>query len=247
MEEEPKLTKRERKALAKEQKREEREAKEKKDKMTKWGVVVVVLLIIGFIGYRYFRAPSSDSVPNDNTLQATFEVYATDMGLNVEQFRADMQSDVVKDKVNADMASGNALNLNSTPSFILNGEMIDSGSFANLEELISNAIGSNTQGSIDITISEADHTKGNPDAAVKLVEYGDYQCPACAGVNPAVNQVIENMGEDIMLVYRHFPLVNIHPNALAAAYAAEAAAIQGKFWEMHDKLYENQQEWSSLK
>lgn len=88
--------------------------------------------------------------------------------------------------------------------------------------------------------------KGNPDAATTLIEYGDFQCPACGAYFPLVKQLVEQNPESLRVVYRHFPLVNIHPNALPAARATEAAGLQGKFWEMHDLLFANQSEWSDL-
>jgi len=90
-----------------------------------------------------------------------------------------------------------------------------------------------------------DHIKGNPEASVTLVEYSDFQCPACAAAAPVVNDVLARYGEHIRFEYRHFPLVTIHPLAIPAARAAEAAGQQGKFWEMHDMLFENQQTWST--
>lgn len=82
--------------------------------------------------------------------------------------------------------------------------------------------------------------------AVQLVEFGDYQCPACGNAHPVVKQLLKDYDGKITFYFRNFPLANIHPNALASAQAAEAAADQGKFWEMHDKLYEAQKEWESL-
>jgi protein-disulfide isomerase len=88
-----------------------------------------------------------------------------------------------------------------------------------------------------------EHIKGNPDAAVELVEYSDFQCPACASFQPVLNEVMTTYGENVKLVYKHFPLP-IHPFAQQAAMAAEAAGQQGKFFEYHDALFANQQEWS---
>lgn len=88
------------------------------------------------------------------------------------------------------------------------------------------------------------HVKGNPDAEVVLVEYSDFQCPACAQFYPYIKNILDEHGENIRFEYRHFPLINIHPHAVPAARAAEAAGQQGKFFEMHDKLFENQPEWS---
>jgi protein-disulfide isomerase len=91
----------------------------------------------------------------------------------------------------------------------------------------------------------ADHTKGSATNEIILVEYGDYQCPSCGGAHPNLNTLMEEYGDDITFVFRNFPLTAIHPNALTAAAAAEAAGLQGKFWEMHDMLYENQSDWSN--
>ncbi len=85
-----------------------------------------------------------------------------------------------------------------------------------------------------------DHIRGNPTGRATLVEYGDFECPYCGRAHPIVKELMRRMGEDIRFVFRHFPMTQIHPQAELAAEAAEAAAAQGKFWEMHDALYENQ-------
>ena len=88
------------------------------------------------------------------------------------------------------------------------------------------------------------HIKGNPDAAVELVEYSDFQCPACAQAYPQVVSLLEEYGDQLRFEYRHFPLITIHAHAVPAAKAAEAAGQQGQFWGMHDLLFENQSQWS---
>lgn len=93
-------------------------------------------------------------------------------------------------------------------------------------------------------IELAANIKGNPDAQVKLTEYSDFQCPACGQFYPVVKEIVEQYSDQIAFEYKHFPLVTIHPYAVPAAKAAEAAAQQGKFFEMHDKLFENQTIWS---
>ena len=87
------------------------------------------------------------------------------------------------------------------------------------------------------------HIKGNPDAAVRLVEYSDFQCPACAAFQPAINEAVSQFGDNLALEYKHFPLP-IHPYATQAAVAAEAAGQQDKFFEYHDLLFQNQPAWS---
>ncbi len=90
-----------------------------------------------------------------------------------------------------------------------------------------------------------EHVKGNPEATVTLVEYSDFQCPACAAFQPVVEQLLTEYGDQLRFEYKHFPLFNIHPNAREAAVAAEAAGQQGKFYEYHDALFVNQAEWSA--
>jgi protein-disulfide isomerase len=90
-----------------------------------------------------------------------------------------------------------------------------------------------------------ENVKGNADASVSLVKYSDFQCPACGQFASYVDQfIIPQYGDQLRFEYRHFPLINIHPNAIPAARAAEAAAQQGAFWPMHDRLFANQQQWS---
>lgn len=91
-----------------------------------------------------------------------------------------------------------------------------------------------------------DHVQGVDDGLL-LVEYSDFQCPACAVYQPIVKQVMEEYSQQVTFVYRHFPLRSNHPNAQLAAQAAEAAGWQDKFWEMHDKLFAQQDQWSDLK
>jgi protein-disulfide isomerase len=85
-----------------------------------------------------------------------------------------------------------------------------------------------------------DHVLGPAGAPVTLVEYGDYECPYCGAAHPAVRELARRMGDRVQVVFRHLPLPNRHPHALAAAEAAEAAAAQGRFWEMHDLLFAHQ-------
>ena len=93
-------------------------------------------------------------------------------------------------------------------------------------------------------ITADDWIRGNPAASVSLLEYGDFQCPACGSYYLVVKQLKSEFGENIKFVFRNFPLKQPHPNAMAASTAAEAAGAQGKFWEMHDLLFERQSDWS---
>ena len=92
--------------------------------------------------------------------------------------------------------------------------------------------------------AEPAHTQGNPNAPVTLEEFGDFECPPCGLLHPILKNLEKEFGPaKIRLVFREFPLVPTHAHALAAARAAEAAGLQGKFWEMHDIIYENQNAW----
>lgn len=89
-------------------------------------------------------------------------------------------------------------------------------------------------------VTPVDHMTGAPDARVTIVEYGDFECPNCRQAAPAIKILLRRFRGRICFVYRHFPLEQVHPNAVLAAEAAEAAGAQGKFWPMHDLLFENQ-------
>lgn len=94
--------------------------------------------------------------------------------------------------------------------------------------------------------SIADRVYGKADSKVILVEYGDFQCPTCGTVHPIIKPLTEKYKDQIAFVYRNFPLTSLHPNARAAAAAVEAAGLQGKYWEMHNKIFETQTTWSGL-
>ena len=87
---------------------------------------------------------------------------------------------------------------------------------------------------------ERDHIRGPQDAPVTLVEYGDFECPYCGAAYEILKQIEQEMGSQLRFVFRHFPITSSHHHAQEAAEAAEAASAQGRFWEMHDQLYEHQ-------
>jgi Na+:H+ antiporter, NhaA family len=90
-------------------------------------------------------------------------------------------------------------------------------------------------------VHEGDHVLGHATAPVTLVEYGDYECPFCGAAQASVQEVLRSGGDSIRFAFRHFPLSEVHPHARLAAEAAEAAAAQGRFWQMHEVLFANQQ------
>jgi protein-disulfide isomerase len=94
---------------------------------------------------------------------------------------------------------------------------------------------------LTIPVGPNDHIRGGPETApLTLVEYGDYECPYCGAAYPIVKEVERILGDELRSVFRNFPLGDMHPHAVGAAEAAESAAAQGRFWEMHDRLYEHQ-------
>lgn len=99
----------------------------------------------------------------------------------------------------------------------------------------------------NVLMNNTVHSKGKSGAAVTIVEFSDFQCPSCKAVQPLIAAIETQQKEKVRFIYRHFPLRSIHKNAFTAAKAAEAASMQGKFWEYHDKLFETQQTWESEK
>src|SRR5438045_1884747 len=93
---------------------------------------------------------------------------------------------------------------------------------------------------LKIPVTSADHVAGDANAPIVLIEYGDYECPHCSHAHPIVKRIQKHFGKRLCFVYLNFPLNEIHPNAESAAEAAEFAGSQGRFWEMHDTIFENQ-------
>ncbi|MBP7857789.1 MAG: thioredoxin domain-containing protein [Candidatus Saccharimonadales bacterium] len=104
----------------------------------------------------------------------------------------------------------------------------------------------NSQKKTPAPVGTTSHYAGNLQSKVTLTEYGDYQCSACGKFYPVTKQVKEKYGDRVRFQFRNLPLTSIHPNAFAGARAAEAADLQGKFWEMHDLLYENQDPYGRI-
>jgi protein-disulfide isomerase len=94
-------------------------------------------------------------------------------------------------------------------------------------------------------ITSADHITGDASSSVSVIEYGDFECPACGEWEPLMEQLRQTYGTRVEFVFRNFPLYQIHPFAMVGAYAAEAAALQGQYWQMHDLLYKDQAQWTA--
>jgi protein-disulfide isomerase len=110
--------------------------------------------------------------------------------------------------------------------------------------MLFNKPGASTTTDSSKLVRETSQKQGS--GSVQLVEFGDYQCPACGAAHPNVKKIMSEYEGKVTLVFRNYPLESIHKNALISAKYAQASSKQGKFWEMHDKLYETQNEWSDL-
>src|SRR5438094_9124554 len=94
--------------------------------------------------------------------------------------------------------------------------------------------------SLTLPDTERDHVSGFAKGAIKLLEYGDYECPSCADAQTIVKEIQSRLGDDLLFAFRHFPLINIHPHSEHAPEAAEAAGAQENYWRMHDLVFETQ-------
>src|SRR3989338_8892317 len=122
--------------------------------------------------------------------------------------------------------------------------LIIGGTVFALAKLPKKEIGPTDDQTVELpAVTDTDWISGNKESAVTLIEYGDFQCPACAAYHPLVKKMLEDNAEEFKFVYRHFPLRQ-HTQAKDASYAAEAAGRQGKFWEMYDMLYTKQNDWA---
>jgi protein-disulfide isomerase len=141
----------------------------------------------------------------------------------------------------------------TTPLLVIIGAVILAGGMAlYLSQKNSSAADTNNQASGGASLAPAPipgggRVRGASDAKVTLVEYGDYQCPTCGIYHPITMELLNRYPGKFKLEFHHFPLIQMHSNAMTAALAAESAGDQGKFWEMHDLLFEHQQAWGDLR
>lgn len=195
--------------------------------------------------------------------------YAEAVDLDVDAFRQCLTDPDTATVINAHLQRGSALGVTGTPTFFINNKMVVGAQPPAVFQEIIQAELDGSPTSIDaysaniqqlaavspprfaildepIDLSGA-HFEGDPDARVIIAEYSDFQCPFCsrwtAETLPLLRPVL---GDEVALAFLHFPILQIHPNAGRAHLAAECAGKQGKFFEMHDVLFERQQEWQSL-
>jgi len=195
---------------------------------------------------------------------ANLKKYASDLGLDTQKFNQCLDNSEQANNVKNDLAQATTLQLPGTPTFFVNGrfmwgvfpmnlfkEVIDkelagtgsdnvsaySTDLQNAAKAQANQPASFTPKQVKIDINSTDPVEGPTNAKVTIVEFSDFQCPACISAFPVVNQVLQAYPNQIRFVYKEFPLTSIHPYAQKAAEAALCANAQGKFWEFHDKLF----------
>ncbi len=196
-------------------------------------------LFVAFIVGMFYLAHVDQTTPTGS--DARFNDYAEDLGLDMEQFSADIISSDVESRIDRSIADGDGRSVTSTPTFFANGTQ--TRFTASLEE---------NQRVIDNLIAQADGetqplpedapSKGATEPVVIIEKFSDFQCPACQRMAAPMAELVAANPETVAFVYRHFPLP-MHAHARSAAKAAEAAGNQGKFWEMHDLIFEKQSEW----
>lgn len=248
--------------------------------MPKSMIILIVLLCVAsfLLGTLYTKVQFLEKNGTAGTAQGTvakkyksFEdamaALAKSVKLDGNKLVSCMNSGSKASVIAADVAEGNAVGVNGTPAFFINGRLLG-GAFPydSFKEVIDKELagtGSNSvtdysqtlqdaakQGAFDpkvhtVSVGTA-HTQGKAGAPITIVEFSDFQCPYCERAYPVIKQVMKDYGDKVLLAYKQFPLVSIHPRAQKSAEAAACASDQGKFWEMHNALFENQSDWSSL-
>lgn len=206
--------------------------------------IVVMAFVLGLMWNKLQGAPAGPAKFTDK-----MNAYAKELKLDVNKFKKCVATGK-KAVVDADTASGAQFGVTGTPAFFINGRLIAGAyPFSEFKKIIDEELagGQNkaTEVRAQVEVGNAS-TLGKVGSPITLIEYSDFQCPFCARSEPTVKQVLSEYGDKVLFAYKHFPLTQIHPHAQAAAEASECAKDQGKFWEFHEKLFNNQDEWSKL-
>lgn len=246
-----------------------------KSQMILVGLLLVASFLLGSLYTKVQYLQNGTPAAATGGVKAKYKSFDDAMGALAKAAKLDskkllicMNSGEKKAVVDADTAAGNVLGVTGTPAFFINGRLLGGAfPFESFKEIIDLELagkGSDkitdyskalqdaaAQGAFKpvaqvVSVSDTDSSKGPKDAKVTIVEYSDFQCPYCSRALPTINQVMKEYNGKVRLVFKHFPLVSIHPRAQKTAEAAECAKAQGKFWEFHDQLFPSQTDWSSL-
>lgn len=223
---------------------------EEKSASHAFGVPVAIVLAGALIAAAlYWRGPvpTGSAVPTVMTLDDHLLAYAAAVGVDRATVEQCLQQGAHKAGITADQQAGVAAGVTGTPSFIINGERVDGAvPQAEFEQTIDAAL-AGKKGSVKVTTEANDPTLGAADAPVTMVEFSDFECPFCQQFHATTFGSLKAKYIDtgqVRLVYKDFPLTNIHPHAQRAAEAASCVATQGKFWEYADRLFGQQAEWT---
>jgi protein-disulfide isomerase len=175
---------------------------------------------------------------------ASIAQYATDLGLDITKFNTCLNDGETTETVTNMATAGQTLGVQGTPATYVNGYLVSGAiPYADFKAIIDEVLAGTAPTSQyaektakTIEVTEADHVVGDANAKVTLVEYSDFECPYCLNHASTLKQIRDEYSGKVRIVFRHFPL-SFHANAQLAAEASECASLQGKFWEMHDKLF----------
>ncbi len=209
--------------------------------------------------------------PGDSpaTMLAALQSYADDVDIDVNEFEQCLGDEQLGAPISQHLQQGQELGVTGTPTFFINDKkLVGAQPFPILEEIVERELEGPpdsvedysepiqelaatdppnfeiTGETIDVSGAEIE---GNPDAEVMIAEFSDFQCPFCQRwARESLGPVRDMVGDDVALAFMHYPLTQIHPNAGFASFAAICAGEQDRFWEMHDLLFERQQEWADL-
>jgi protein-disulfide isomerase len=236
--------------------------------------IVILLMIMAFIiGSFYtkirYLEQAGTNIPS-TTVQQALVKYAQQVGLNLDQFKTCINKGKYLSQLTADTTEATRLGVNATPAFFVNGIFVGGAfPYESFKEIIDKELaGTATENYLDyspalqqayenpqgkgfdpvvkaVPVGNAP-VRGANNAKVTIVEYSDFQCPFCERAFPTMNKILQDYKGKVRLAYKLLPLSSIHPNAQISALASVCAKEQNKFWEYHDKLFDNQQEWSPL-
>lgn len=240
------------------------------------GLLIVSSFLIGtlYTKVQYLEKNGSPTAAAPGAAVSKYKTFEEAMGAMAKLAKADsgklvscMNGGVKASVIAADVAEGNKAGVNGTPAFFINGRLLGGAfPYESFKEVIDKELAGTGSSNVtdysqtlqdaakqgafdpkprDVTVGDA-HVKGKVGAPVTIVEFSDFQCPYCERVYPTINQVVKDYGDKVVLAYKYFPLVSIHPRAQKSAEAAVCASDQGKFWEFHNALFEHQSDWSAL-
>lgn len=212
-----------------------------------------ILISSSIVAYAFITSGNVRGDSKTKTANDMFLKYAKEIKLNAKDFSACFTSFKYKDEVLQDQREGSSKGIKATPTFLVNGYVIEGAypidAFSELISLIEKNDKSLEKTARTLVDVKNSYVIGNSDAKITIIEYSDFQCPYCSkffeDTYPALKSEFIDTGK-VKLVFKDFPVTARHKNALTSAIVARCAGEQGKFWEYHDKLLGNQNEWSNL-